>query len=61
MVVLNGAEGVSDMFVKALSPGRAGLGPARRLIGGGAEAETPAASAVDRPLGSSGLRARERA
>jgi hypothetical protein len=32
MVVLNGADGVSDMLTKALSLGGTGLGPARQLM-----------------------------
>ena len=32
MVVLNGAEGVTDMFAKALSLGGTGLGLARQLM-----------------------------
>jgi len=32
MVVLNGAEGVSDLFTKALSLGGTGLGLARQLM-----------------------------
>ena len=42
MIVLNGAEGVSDMLAQALSQGVAGLQMARTLLGGGASASTSA-------------------
>ena len=32
MVLLNGADGMSDMFAKALTMGGTGLGPARQLL-----------------------------
>lgn len=32
MVLLNGADGMSDMFAKALTMGGAGLGLARQLL-----------------------------
>jgi flotillin len=41
MVVLNGADGVSDMFAKALSLGGTGLGLARQLMDAMKPAETP--------------------
>ena len=40
MVVLNGADGVSDMFAKALSLGGTGLGLARQLMDAMKPAET---------------------
>ncbi|MEV4559512.1 SPFH domain-containing protein [Kitasatospora sp. NPDC049285] len=48
MVLLNGAEGMSEMFAKALTMGGTGLGLARQLLssmnpGGGAEAAEAAA------------------
>jgi flotillin len=41
MVVLNGADGVSDMFTKALSLGGTGLGLARQLMDAMKPAESP--------------------
>lgn len=32
MVLLNGADGMADMFAKALTMGGTGLGPARQLL-----------------------------
>jgi uncharacterized membrane protein YqiK len=56
MVVLNGADGVSDMFAKALSLGGTGLGLARQLMDAMKPAETPHAKgngSVDTTLTSS--------
>jgi hypothetical protein len=45
MVVLNGADGVSDMLTKALAMGGTGLGLARQLLGAMGEPARPAAAA----------------
>jgi hypothetical protein len=41
MVILNGADGISDMFAKALSLGGTGLGLARQLMDAMKPAEAP--------------------
>jgi len=43
MVVLNGADGLSDMFAKALTLGGTGLGLARQLLDAMRPAEPPVA------------------
>lgn len=50
MVLLNGAEGMGEMFAKALTMGGTGLGLARQLLGsmnGGAEAGVSASAGPD--------------
>ncbi|GGV00060.1 flotillin family protein [Kitasatospora herbaricolor] len=55
MVLLNGAEGMGEMFAKALTMGGTGLGLARQLLGtmngaaGSAGAELPAQPGSERP------------
>src|SRR5438270_12425750 len=40
LVVLNGAQGLSEALAQALSPGVAGLGMARKLLPGGGVTDT---------------------
>ncbi len=53
MVVLNGADGMSEMFAKALTMGGTGLGLARQLL---ATMNGPAAQPADLPAPPSGTR-----
>lgn len=41
MVLLNGAEGMSEMFAKALTMGGTGLGVARQLLASMGQAPAP--------------------
>ncbi len=53
MVVLNGAEGMSDMFAKALSLGGTGLGLARQLMDAMSNPK-PSARELDEPAKANG-------
>ncbi|MFI5609825.1 SPFH domain-containing protein [Amycolatopsis sp. NPDC051903] len=62
MVVLNGADGMSDMFTKALSLGGTGLGLARQLMdamGGGSTTPSTGPAASEQALTNGDLSRRE--
>lgn len=56
MVLLNGADGMADMFAKALTMGGTGLGVARQLLSSMNQKGAPGPSA-DAPAGSNGVAA----
>jgi uncharacterized membrane protein YqiK len=55
MVLLNGAEGMGDMFAKALTMGGTGLGLARKLLTQLGEAPTPTAGTPADPAAQAGV------